>query len=258
MSLPKRAAAVLAEELNRQEIARGLPEDEDDQDDEEYVGEEEPVSVVGHKRARTSSSHHRPTQRYTNRLRLQAEDTFARLQPSLHSSSLLAALKRAMAEEPAKRKPRGVWLDPMLSSFLGSPERETPQPISPQALDLAQQVLDTFGTSKVVEKVKFAGEMVDVVKQVDKSSNPNAAANKSMLEEMLEGIAKKRSVTTVEKSSYDWEQYKAQHQLEDELKDAGKDGFVEKQQFLHRVDGRQFELERTQRERERAIRDLNA
>ncbi|KAH9260160.1 hypothetical protein BASA81_001935 [Batrachochytrium salamandrivorans] len=258
MSLPKRAAAVLAEELNRQEIARGLPEDEDDQDDEEYV--EEVVQVDhSHKRAKTSS---RPTQRYTSRLRLQAEDTFARLQPSLHNSSLLlAALKRAMAEEPAKRKPRAegdLWLDPMLASFLRSQEREIPQPISPQALDLAQQVIDTFGTTKVTEKVRFAGEMVDVVKQVDKPSSNTSTQAKSMLEEMLEGISKTRSVTTVEKSSYDWEQYKAQHQLEDELKDAGKDGFVEKQQFLHRVDDRQFELERTQRERERAIRDLNA
>ena len=79
---------------------------------------------------------------------------------------------------------------------------------------------------------------------------------KSALDVMVEGISKKRGVTTVEKSHFDWEKYKREKALEEELKDAAQKGVVEKQEFLHRVDERLFEKEKEERDKERARREL--
>ena len=64
-------------------------------------------------------------------------------------------------------------------------------------------------------------------------------------------------MSTVQKTSNDWESFKeSDKQLQDELeKNAqGKDAFLVKQDFLNRVDQRKFELEKDERDRERAKR----
>ena len=64
-------------------------------------------------------------------------------------------------------------------------------------------------------------------------------------------------ISTVRKTNDDWEQFKeSDKQLQDELekKAQGKDAFLVKQDFLNRVDHRKFELEKEERDRERAKR----
>lgn len=62
----------------------------------------------------------------------------------------------------------------------------------------------------------------------------------------------------MEKTSADWDQFKEKEGIKASLERYSKSnqGYVDKQAFLNRVDLRQFELEKEQRARERAKRDL--
>lgn len=59
-------------------------------------------------------------------------------------------------------------------------------------------------------------------------------------------------MSTMQKSSLDWQSFKAENKLEDELSTQIKQGsYLEKQAFLGRADVRQFEKEKSVRDRER-------
>ncbi|XP_040266204.1 craniofacial development protein 1 isoform X2 [Bufo bufo] len=120
----------------------------------------------------------------------------------------------------------------------------------------------------------FAGEEVRVTKEVDCSSREAKEfikqQEKGQLEQSLPpsrtvaaassgvkrpaGIgsilgtlgSKKQKMSTLEKSKLDWESFKDQEGIVDELAhhNRGKDGYIERKAFLERVDYRQFELER--------------
>nr|XP_033797076.1 craniofacial development protein 1 isoform X2 [Geotrypetes seraphini] len=57
---------------------------------------------------------------------------------------------------------------------------------------------------------------------------------------------KKQKMSTLEKSKLDWENFKEEEGIGDELAtyNRGKEGYIERKAFLDRVDYRQFELER--------------
>ena len=79
----------------------------------------------------------------------------------------------------------------------------------------------------------------------------------SNVDHVLAKLAGPSKVSTVQKTSNDWESFKqTDKQLQEELEQRaqGKDAYLVKQDFLTRVDNRKFELERDQRERERAQR----
>ena len=57
------------------------------------------------------------------------------------------------------------------------------------------------------------------------------------------------------KSSVDWDAFKEESNLADELEQATKDGYLQRQDFLTRCDVRQFEQEKAQRNLDRAKRD---
>ncbi|XP_014347750.1 craniofacial development protein 1 [Latimeria chalumnae] len=58
---------------------------------------------------------------------------------------------------------------------------------------------------------------------------------------------KKQKMSTLEKSKLDWESFKEQEGIGEELAihNRGKDGYIERKAFLERVDHRQFEIERS-------------
>ncbi|XP_032709836.1 craniofacial development protein 1 [Lontra canadensis] len=133
---------------------------------------------------------------------------------------------------------------------------------------------------KEAEKVKitkvfdFAGEEVRVTKEVDATSKeaksffkqnekekppaPVAAALPSLpagsglkrssgMSSLLGKIgAKKQKMSTLEKSKLDWESFKEEEGIGEELAihNRGKEGYIERKAFLDRVDHRQFEIER--------------
>jgi hypothetical protein len=79
-----------------------------------------------------------------------------------------------------------------------------------------------------------------------------AAAGAMSLRSVVANLDKPETISTLAKTSLDWDQYKNQQGLDDELERAAQAGFVERQSFLQRVDERSYERERAQRAVERA------
>lgn len=128
---------------------------------------------------------------------------------------------------------------------------------------------------KITKLFDFAGEEVRVTKEVDAASKeaksflkqnekekpqavvPSAAApvlpagsgikRSSGMSSLLGKIgAKKQKMSTLEKSKLDWENFKEEEGIGEELAihNRGKEGYIERKAFLDRVDHRQFEIER--------------
>lgn len=66
------------------------------------------------------------------------------------------------------------------------------------------------------------------------------------LSKILNQIGKKDKMSTLAKSQLDWNNFKKSEGIEEEIKmhNRGKDGYLEKQDFLQRTDLRQFEIEK--------------
>ncbi|XP_015671358.1 craniofacial development protein 1 [Protobothrops mucrosquamatus] len=128
---------------------------------------------------------------------------------------------------------------------------------------------ETESNKITVTKVfDFAGEEVRVSKEVDpaskegqqflkeqepkvatQTSHPTISGVKrpSSMNSLLGKMgAKKQKMSTLEKSKLDWETFKEEEGIGDELAihNRGKDGYLERRAFLERVDYRQFEHER--------------
>ncbi|KAL3284816.1 hypothetical protein HHI36_018955 [Cryptolaemus montrouzieri] len=120
---------------------------------------------------------------------------------------------------------------------------------------------------KITEIFEFAGEEVKVEKEVPKdsvearllgnSSNSSKqlkkGGNLSGIGSVLSQLGKKKKISTLEKTKLDWDRFKKDENLEDELMahNKGKDGYLERQDFLQRADLRRFEIEKEIRTVER-------
>ncbi|KAJ6666099.1 hypothetical protein lerEdw1_001003 [Lerista edwardsae] len=127
-------------------------------------------------------------------------------------------------------------------------------------------------TKVAITKVfDFAGEEVRVTKEVDAASEeaqffmkqqeqkvvgstslPTVSGMKrpSGVNSLLGKIhAKKQKLSTLEKSKLDWDNFKEEEGIGEELAihNRGKEGYLDRQAFLERVDHRQFEIERNVR-----------
>uniref|UniRef100_A0A2M4CRV3 Craniofacial development protein 1 n=1 Tax=Anopheles darlingi TaxID=43151 RepID=A0A2M4CRV3_ANODA len=125
-----------------------------------------------------------------------------------------------------------------------------------------------------VEKIfEFAGERVVVTEeergtesQASTASSPaSSTASKAAkappargggLGSVLNQIGKKNQLSTLEKTKLDWNRFKRQEGIEEELQthNKGKDGFLERRDFLERTDVRQFEIEKSFRQSKRSNR----
>lgn len=129
---------------------------------------------------------------------------------------------------------------------------------------------------KVEEKIKitkvfeFAGEEVKVEEEVLANSVAARLAHSSVEQysdktqsdvptikqrggagiggicSVLGQIGKKAKISTLEKSKLDWASFKKEENLDEEINthNKGKDGYLERQDFLQRADFRQFEIEK--------------
>ncbi|KAB0797026.1 hypothetical protein PPYR_11087 [Photinus pyralis] len=134
--------------------------------------------------------------------------------------------------------------------------RDTPN----MAVDTPKQT-DTLKTDrnekvKVTQIFQFAGEDVKIEREVSKNSKDIKVLNvpsgssapkaRGGLGSVLNQIGKKSKISTLEKSKLDWDQFKKEEKIEDELSAYGKskDGYLERQDFLQRADMRRFEIEK--------------
>ncbi|XP_026684591.1 craniofacial development protein 1 [Diaphorina citri] len=101
----------------------------------------------------------------------------------------------------------------------------------------------------VTQVCTFAGEQVKVEKQVPVSivnSRGRGRGGRGGMAGILGALGKQPKLSILEKSKLDWTQYKQSEGLEEQLStfNKGKDGYLEKQEFLQRTDLRQFENEK--------------
>lgn len=70
---------------------------------------------------------------------------------------------------------------------------------------------------------------------------------------ILNQIGKKKKISVLEKSQLDWKSFKQNEGIEEQLQtfNKGKDGYLERQDFLQRTDLRQFEIEKNLRQSRR-------
>ena len=86
------------------------------------------------------------------------------------------------------------------------------------------------------------------------SVDENQGSKPKGIDAVLSQIKGPQKFTTIDKTNVDWENFKDKAGLEEELKKKaqGKDAYLEKKDFLNRVDLRRFEQEREERNRKRA------
>nr|XP_034189749.1 craniofacial development protein 1 isoform X2 [Osmia lignaria] len=183
--------------------------------------------------------------------------------------------KKERTEEEEKKRADSLWAD-FMKDTVGS--KSKPQ----DTINKPKEKSPPLEKPKVEEKVKitkvfeFAGEEVKVEKEVpidsaearltlssaensEKSGNTASPAGKGSgrgkgfkraglggISSVLTQIGKKAKISTLEKSKLDWDNYKKEENLEEEITthNKGKDGYLERQDFLQRADLRQFEIEK--------------
>ena len=121
---------------------------------------------------------------------------------------------------------------------------------------------------KVVTETKvFAGKEIEVTRTVvgptgaptaaaTGSAAPAAASAPGGIDAVLANLGGPQKLSTVAKTSSDWDTFKDKTGLDEELEEKakGKDAYLVKKDFLDRVDQRTFEVEKAERDRERAAR----
>ncbi|XP_068595869.1 craniofacial development protein 1 [Brachionichthys hirsutus] len=187
-------------------------------------------------------------------------------------------------DEEAERKKKSDDLWASFLSDVGSRPKASTGPASSPSQKEDRSVLKvaplTTGsaasgpaTVTITEVFDFAGEEVRVQKEVPKDSREAKSYMKSqsIKDEEQEASAstpgpsskrpagmgsilghiggKKPKMSTLEKSKLDWDAFKSEKGITEELAthNRGRDGYVERKRFLERVDHRQFQLEKTVR-----------
>lgn len=117
----------------------------------------------------------------------------------------------------------------------------------------------------MTEKKVFAGREIEVTRTVmvdataaaelaAPAAPPPAAGAGGGLDAVLANLGGLQKISTVAKTSGDWDTFKNKTGMEEELEEKakGKDAFLVKQDFLTRVDQRTFAVEKSERDRKRA------
>ncbi|KAJ8271890.1 hypothetical protein COCON_G00107490 [Conger conger] len=167
---------------------------------------------------------------------------------------------------------------------VSAPSEKSPQTAAPdKKTDTPLQPLEPAPKAKVPSKITitkvfdFAGEEVRVTKEVESDSKeaqnflkmqekgqeqvkqpsqdqplapgPSVKRPAGMGSVLSQLSGKKQKMSTLEKSKLDWDTYKSEEGIVDELAthNRGKEGYIERKNFLERVDFRQFEQEKTVR-----------
>ncbi|XP_070616839.1 craniofacial development protein 1 isoform X2 [Erythrolamprus reginae] len=186
--------------------------------------------------------------------------------------------KAHMNETEERKKEEALWasflsdvgLKPKVGSTEQAPSNQKHTSADEKIVCKSHGEPKETGSNKItVTKVfDFAGEEVRVTKEVDiaskeaqlfrKQLEPNVATQMSpptvsgvkrpsSINSLLGKIdSKKQKMSTLEKSKLDWENFKEEEGIGDELAihNRGKEGYLERRAFLERVDYRQFENER--------------
>lgn len=154
---------------------------------------------------------------------------------------------------------------PAKSTTATAPLKPTTQKVSSNT---AGQTSSNITTKPIIitEIFEFAGEKVEVQKEIKSDNAVGTAAGASAtaasqsksrgsgggsggLASVLGQIGKKNKLSVLEKTQIDWSGFKNKEGIDEELQtfNKGRDGYLERQDFLQRTDVRQFEREKDMR-----------
>ncbi|XP_047344947.1 craniofacial development protein 1 isoform X2 [Vespa velutina] len=242
------------------------PEDENDEN------KRETDKITSKKRGRRSVKDKSTKRKKKTKRKLKGADDSKEEEEQEESET---SEKKELTEEEEKKRADSLWADFMKDTVAPKPKIQTPT-------NGPKEKSSTLIKPKVEEKVKitkifeFAGEEVKVEKEVsvdsaearlsltsaensvktDASTSPAGRGRGGGrgikrgglggISSVLGQIGKKAKISTLEKSKLDWDNYKKQENLEEEIitHNRGKDGYLERQDFLQRADLRQFEIEK--------------
>ncbi|XP_061242779.1 craniofacial development protein 1 isoform X2 [Bos javanicus] len=152
--------------------------------------------------------------------------------------------KGVESEDARKKKEDELW-----ASFLNDVGPKSKVPPSTH-VKTGEETEETSSSHLVkaerLEKPKET-EKVKITKVFDFAGEEVRLKRSSGMSSLLGKIgAKKQKMSTLEKSKLDWESFKEEEGIGEELAihNRGKEGYIERKAFLDRVDHRQFEIER--------------
>ncbi|XP_043493852.1 craniofacial development protein 1 [Polistes fuscatus] len=189
------------------------------------------------------------------------------------------AEKKELTEEEEKKRADSLWADFMKDTAVASKPKQQSPMNGPKEKSSALIKPKAEEKVKITKIFEFAGEEVKIEKEVSvdsaeaRLSLPSAEYSTKTdactspagrgrgrgggrgvikrgglggISSVLGQIGKKAKISTLEKSKLDWDNYKKQENIEEEIvnHNRGKDGYLERQDFLQRADLRQFEIEK--------------
>ncbi|CAG2119800.1 unnamed protein product, partial [Medioppia subpectinata] len=184
-------------------------------------------------------------------------------------------VKEVLSEEAVKQKEDTIW-----QQFCADlPKSEDKNNLSNiLSNESTTESAGVSGKQTITKVYDFAGQEVKVTEEVETNSittvntSDESVVNSIVGNEVpvkpvkraggLGGLLnqlKKPKINTLTKSFMDWNNYKKEEGIEEELKqhNKSKDTYVERQAFLQRSDLRQFENEKQIREKNRSQRNLS-
>jgi hypothetical protein len=192
------------------------------------------------------------------------DDAFAELFGSSKSKDNVnsyadGSIKKAPKSKKAMKKRKNILSEIFGGSSIASKLMKTSSSvIKSDQLRKRKDPLPKLEKTEVKEVKMFAGQAVAVSRSVISSEKPDSGNDNIQqktkgIDAVLSQIAGPQKITTVDKTSMDWDSFKDKSGMEEELrkKAEGKDAYLVKREFLQRVDLRKFEQEKAQRERER-------
>lgn len=237
-------------------------ESDDDIEDEDEPTRGKQESAAASKRKATTSGRHSKRAKSDNKNSDHEEDDDG------------DAVGYGGDEESEKKRADALWAD-----FLGGDaaaeepkeERRRPQAATSTKAEVKKDASLSVAEIRKKEPVvvkeifEYAGEQVVVEKVV--TEPPTGQTSKSGLPKgrsvaggglgsVLGALNKKNKISTLDKTKLDWDRFKKQEGISEDLStfNRGKDGYLERQDFLQRTDVRQFDIEREIRQTTRSNR----
>ena len=194
------------------------------------------------------------------------ESLFGRPPPAATSPTKKGKKKAAKSKKAMKMKKN------LLASMFGSSAAgrlmSTSAAVTKADTDSRKRDRPLQGLEKkvVTETKVFAGKEIEVARTVVGPTGAAAASAEAKgppppsapggIDAVLANLGGPQKLSTVAKTSSDWDTFKDKTGLDEELEEKakGKDAYLVKKDFLDRVDQRTFEVEKAERDRERAAR----
>ncbi|KAH8394043.1 craniofacial development protein 1 [Drosophila serrata] len=160
-------------------------------------------------------------------------------------------------EEVDKTRSDTLWADFLSdvgTNIITKTETNSNKATDKATLDVNSDALERSHTSTDKASNGFEKSLVVQKKHTEESVYaPKRQAKGSSVSAVLSQFTKKKKMSVLEKSKVDWKDFKTDEGINEELRthNKGKDGYLERQDFLQRTDLRQFEIEKKLRQSSR-------